>query len=230
MNPPPSQTCARDRSRPPAGGGVSARYAGRAGRGFSLVEAMVSAGIVGVMLVASVNLLSSAARTRVADNNRRTALMLAQQLISEIQQQPYKDESLLNLVFGPELGETSRAQFDDVDDYDNYKESPPKDRNGADMTGFTGWQRKVKVKWVSSDTLSAASTDTGLVLIQVTVTDPRGVDTSVYSLRAERAVAADAPLAGSTWVNETDIELQVGGDAPRRILTGVNTVTRPPTK
>ena len=87
--------------------------------GFSLVEAMVSAGIVGVMLVASVNLLGSAARTRVADNNRRAASLLAQQLMSEVQQHAYKDESLTALLFGPELGEDSRAKYDDVDDYNN---------------------------------------------------------------------------------------------------------------
>src|SRR5687768_7064818 len=77
------------------------RTGGRPARGFSLVEAMVSAGIVGVMLVASVNLLGSAAKTRVTDNNRRTALALAQQLISEIQPLPYKDDSLTGILFGP---------------------------------------------------------------------------------------------------------------------------------
>ena len=199
-------------------------------RGFSLVEAMVSAGIVGVMLVASVNLLSSAARTRAADNNRRTALFLAQQLMAEVQQQPYKDDSPLNLVFGPELGESLRTSFDDVDDYNNYREKPPLDRNGAAMPDFSRWQRQVKVKWVDPDTLGSAGTDTGLVSIEVRVTDPRGIDTSVWALRSERAVPADPPLAGSTWVQISDVELQVSGNTPRHVVTGVNTVARPTTK
>src|SRR4051812_26076962 len=119
-----------------------ARARSRAG-GFSLVEAMVSAGIVGVMLVASVNLLSSAARTRVSDGNPRTALLLAQQLMAEVQQQPYKEPSLLNILFGPELGENARTDYDDVDDYKNYNEKPPLDRTGAAMSDYAKWQRKV---------------------------------------------------------------------------------------
>jgi type II secretory pathway pseudopilin PulG len=200
--------------------------AGRA-RGFSLVEAMVSAGIVGVMLVASVNLLSSAARTRVADGNRRTAGLLAQQLMSEILTQPYKDESLLNLTFGPELGENLRTDFDDVDDYKNYMERPPKDHNGLLMTGYDLWKRKVKVTWVSPDTLSESLLDTGLVRVEVTVIDPRGVETTVSALRSERAVPADAQPSGTTWLQFTDVELEVGGDAPRRSVTAVNTIMRP---
>ena len=215
------------------------RSAGRAGaargaRGFSLVEAMVSAGIVGVMLVASVNLLSSAARTRVTDSNRRTALLLAQQLLSEVVAQPYKDELLNILVFGPESGEDSRAAYDDVDDYRNHLDKPPKDRAGVAISGYSAWKRKVKVVWVSptvtAGTLTESLVDSGLVRVEVTVTDPRGVETVVSALRAERAAPADAPAPGSTWVQWTDIELEVGGKAPRRVVTGVNAVTRPPTK
>ena len=66
--------------------------------------------------------------------------------------------------------------------------------------------------------------------IEVRVTDPRGVDTSVWALRAERAVPADPPLAGSTWVQISDVELQVSGNTPRHVVTGVNTVARPTTK
>jgi type II secretory pathway pseudopilin PulG len=208
------------------------RRPANAGRacGFSLVEAMVSAGIVGVMLVASVNLLSSAARTRVADGNRRTGGLLAQQLVSEILTQPYKDPDSLNLLFGPELGESLRTDFDDVDDYKNYMEKPPKDHNGLTIPGYDQWKRKVKVAWVSPDTLSESALDTGLVQIEVTVIDPRGVETTVSALRAERAVPADAAPSGTTWLQFTDVELDVGGEAPRRALTAVNTVMRPSVK
>ena len=196
-------------------------------RGFSLVEAIVSAGIVGVMLVASVNLLSSAARTRVADSNRRTSGQLAQQLMSEILTQPYKDETPLNLLFGPEAGESARTDFDDVDDYRNYMEKPPKDHNGAALTGFETWKRKVKVNWVLPGTLIESAVDTGLLKIEVTAEDARGVATTVSALRAERAVPADVPPPGSTWLQMTDVQLEVGGDAPRRSVTAVSTIMRP---
>jgi hypothetical protein len=188
---------------------------------------MVSAGIVGVMLVASVNLLSSAARTRASDGNRRTAMLLAQQLMAEVQQQPYKEPSLVNILFGPELGENARTDYDDVDDYKSYTEKPPLDRTGAAMTDFAKWQRKVRVKWVTPDTLAESLVDTGLVMIEVRVQDPRGAETAVYALRAERAWPADAATSGSTSVVYTEVELQVGGQAPRRVVTGVAPVSRP---
>jgi hypothetical protein len=191
---------------------------------------MVSAGIVGVMLVASVNLFGGAAKTRVADNNRRTALLLAHQLISEVQQQPYEDDSLLALLFGPELGETKRADFDDVDDYDNYREKSPQDRSGVAIPGYSGYERRVRVEWVDRDTLEKVSTNSGLVRIEVRVTDPRGVETTIHALRSKHAVAVDPPPAGSTWVQWTGVELEVGGDAPRRATGGVNPVTLPLTK
>jgi type II secretory pathway pseudopilin PulG len=197
-------------------------------RGFSLVEAMVSAGIVGVMLVASVNLLSSAARTRNADNNHRTGLLLAQQLITEVQTQPYKDESLP--VFGPEAGETVRSNFDDIDDYNDYREKPPKDRNGTAMPAYQDWERRVRIEWVSPDTLNGSGTDTGLLMIEVRVSDPRGQETRVYALRSERAVPVDPPVTGSTYVQWTEIELEVGGDTPRHSTTGVNSLLRPRTQ
>ena len=206
------------------------RPARRPARGFSLVEAMVSAGIVGVMLVASVNLLGSAAKTRVTDNNRRTALALAQQLISEIQPLPYKDDSPTAVLFGPELDEGGRSSYDDIDDYENYRETPPEERDGTVIAGYPGWQRKVKVHWVDPDTLAESLVDLGLVRIEVRVTDPRGIETSVYALRAERAVIAEPPGPGSTWVQWTGIELEVGGDPPRHVITGVNPIAMPTIK
>lgn len=214
------------RHQPLPSSGPTGAAAPRA-RGFSLVEAMVSAGIVGVMLVASVNLLSSAARTRASDGSRRSAVLLAQQLITEVQAQPYKDESETGLLFGPELGEDSRAEYDDADDYKNHLEQPPVQRDGTAMPDYSGWKRQVKVTWVYPDSLAESLTDTGLVMIEVKVQDPRGVETSVSVLRAERAAPADPPLAGSTWVEWAEVELHAGGDVPRRAVTGIHPVARP---
>jgi type II secretory pathway pseudopilin PulG len=198
--------------------------------GFSLVEAVVAAGIVGLMLVASINLFGSAVRTRAVDNDRRTALMLANELISEIQQQAYKDENLGALLFGPELGEpgTTRANFDDVDDYDRFQEKPPKLKDGTTLVGYETWMRTVKVTWVRPADLSPALLDSGLVLIEVTVTDPKNRVTTVSALRSA-SMTADAPPAGTTALLWAGVELEAGGDTPRRATGGVNLVTQPPT-
>ena len=198
--------------------------------GFSLVEAVVAAGIVALMLVASLNLLTGAARTRAADSDRRTALMLAGQLMAEIQQQPYKDESLTGLLFGPELGETNgtRANFDDVDDYDGLVEKPLQLKDGSPLAGFDAWKRRVKVRWVQPSDLGTAALDTGLELIEVKVTDPKGRDTAVHALRSSYTTP-DAPPSGTTAMLWAGIELDVGTSPTRHATLGVTMLNRPPT-
>jgi hypothetical protein len=69
--------------------------------------------------------------------------------MSEIVSQDYSDPTVSGL-WGPELTEglTGRTAFDDVDDYSGFSESPPKDRSGVAMAGWTGWRRSVAVTWV----------------------------------------------------------------------------------
>jgi type II secretory pathway pseudopilin PulG len=223
----------------PARQGVTGRRAahvcGRTWRGFSLVEAVVATGIVAVMLVASMNLLGSAAKSRGFDNDRRTALMLAHQLMGEIQQQPYKDESMLALLFGPEAGELAapslpqtRAGFDDVDDYNNWQDRPPQLKDGTALAGYDGWKRKVKVSWINPTTLADSAIDTGLERIEVRVTDPKDRETVVYALRSAY-MTPDPPASGTTALLWTGVELDAGGDTPRRTTAGIPLVTRPTT-
>ena len=210
------------------------RATARRRRGFSLIEALVSAVIVALMLVASLNLLGSAAKSRASDNDRRVALMLAQQLMSEIQQQQYKDEDLLALVFGPEVFESNgtRSAFDDVDDYNNFMDKPIALRDGTPLIGYGAWKRKAKVMWVSPTTLAEAASDTGLVLIEVRVTDPKDREVAVYALRSQHATPADPPTAG-TAVLWTGIDVVSGsndGATTRHTVSGVNPVARPVVK
>ena len=193
-----------------------------------MVEAIIAAGIVGVMLVASLNLLAGAAKSRTASNDRRTALMLAHQLMGEIQQQPYKDESIAALLFGPELGETgaTRSGFDDVDDYNTFQEKPPALKDGTVLPRYASWRRAVTVRWVSPGTLVTSLTDTGLVLVEVRVTDPRGRETVVSALRSAHMTAA-APASGTTALLWTGIELETEGTTSRSATAGVEVVTRP---
>ena len=190
----------------------------------------MASGIVALMLVASLNLLAGAVKTRAADSDHRTALMLANQLMAEIQQQPYKDETPLNLTFGLELGEsgTNRAAFDDVDDYNGFTEKPPRLKDGTALSGYDIWRRKVKVTWVQPGSLTTSLIDTGLVLIEVKAIDAGGRETTVTTLRSSYMVP-DAPPAGTTALLWTGIELETGGETPRRSTGGVSIVTQPPT-
>jgi type II secretory pathway pseudopilin PulG len=214
------------RHRTPPGAGARRP----APRGFSLVEAVVAAGIVGLMLVASMNLVGGAVRTRVVDNDHRTALMLAQQLMAEIQQQPYKDESPLGLLFGPELGESTadRAAFDDVDDYNGFTEAPPRLKDGTLLAGYGAWKRKVSVKWVQPASLAASLTDSGLELIEVRAVDPGGRETAVSALRSAYTVT-DPPPSGTTSLRYTAVELEAGGATPRLATAGTIVLAQPQT-
>ena len=212
--------------------GVSPRGSG----GFSLVEALVAAGIVGLMLVASMNLLTGAVRARAADNDHRTALMLAQQLMAEIQQQSYKDPTALGLVFGPEPGEWTpppagpgdRSAFDDVDDYNGFVEQPPRLKDGTLLSGYGTWKRTVTVKWVQPAGLGTSLTDTGLELIKVSAVDSRGRETAVTALRSAYT-ATDPPPAGTTSLLFTAVELDAGGTTPRLATGGAVMLAQPKT-
>ena len=195
---------------------------------FTLVESIIAAAIVAVMLVASINLLGAAAGTRAAGNDRRTGLMLAHQLMAEIQQQPYKDESIAALLFGPELGETGTtpAGFDDVDDYNKFDEKPPRLKDGTALAGYSAWRRTVTVTWVDPVTMATSLVDTGLKLVEVKATDPRGRAWSVSALRSLQT-GPQAPPAGTTALMWTGIELEAAGKTPRAVTAGVEVVTHP---
>ncbi len=147
------------------------RLTGNPRRAFSLAEVVVATFIVGVMLVAALRTVGSAARGRVAMANHERGVLLAQQLMSEILQADYvePDESP---VFGPEAGETggTRGAFDDVDDYHGWTASPPQAKDGTALPGRADWERSVTVERVNEDLLTqVVDVDKGVKRITVTV-------------------------------------------------------------
>lgn len=147
----------RTRSNPPA---------------LTLVEAVVSIAIVGVMLVAALETVGASQTTQRKMGDRARATLLAEELMSEILEQDYEDSSLAAGSFGVESGETgsSRAPWDDVDDYDGWSASPPQQKDGTVLTGFTGWRRTAEVKWVSAtDSTAVSGSDTRVKRIKVSI-------------------------------------------------------------
>jgi hypothetical protein len=99
-------------------------------RGLSLIEVVASTLIVGLMAVAALNSLGAATRSSNSIGNRAVALGLADDLMTEILQLPYSDPNQTP-VHGPESGEAAvfKYLFDDVDDYNNWSEQPPRTKN-----------------------------------------------------------------------------------------------------
>jgi len=137
--------------------------------GFTLIEAVLSTVIVSVMFVAALNTVGAA---RVAQH--KAALVgrgrtFASSLMQEILQQSYQEPGS-TWVFGREAGEsdTSRAAYDDVDDYHGWTESPPVAKDGTALPNSANWSRTVTVEWVDpQQPKQVRGTETGAKRITV---------------------------------------------------------------
>lgn len=147
--------------------------------GFTLAEILVAVVVIMVALVPLITVLGQGVK-RGKDPQRITvANMLAQDLMEEIMckqfdENPSNPDSPAGL--GPETGETRSGlpptrNYDDIDDYRNYTESPPKEVDGTNMAEYTGYTRTVVVDYVQEANFDAVSTSiTRFKRIRVTVT------------------------------------------------------------
>jgi MSHA pilin protein MshD len=117
--------------------------------GFTLVEAVISTVIVSVMLVAALNTVGTSRLIQQKVSSSSRGRLLAESLLAEIVQQAYEDPTG-TVVFGLESGESpnNRSDFDDVDDYHNWSQSPPKNKDGSAIAESESWTRTVTVVWV----------------------------------------------------------------------------------
>ncbi|MDD4889667.1 MAG: hypothetical protein PHU85_07025 [Phycisphaerae bacterium] len=185
----------------------------------TLVETMFSVLIMATVVVMAMQTFGSMVKSRAATNARCVATSLANQYMAEIVQNAYTDPVSPGSI-GRESGETARSAFDDVDDYHNWTDSPPTQRDGTAIAGLTGWSRTATVEYLNPDTLAVAGTDTNLKRITVTVTDPRGVQTTVVSLRSGVGTYDQNPAATTNVVRWVGVELQLGSDSATRMVSG----------
>jgi prepilin-type N-terminal cleavage/methylation domain-containing protein len=135
--------------------------------GFTMVESLVCIIIVGVMLTAALRAVGASNSTQMEISDRAIGGMLAQSLMDEMLQQTFENPT--SPSFGPESGENKRSLFNDVDDYNNWTETPPKNLDGTAMSNVSGWSRTVTVEWANLSNLNQNTTsDTGIKRITVT--------------------------------------------------------------
>jgi type II secretory pathway pseudopilin PulG len=137
---------------------------------FTLVEATMSTLIVSILLVCAVQVAGANGLAQYKSAERSTARFLADGLLNDISALPYEDPNLTPL-FGRESGETaaSKANYDDIDDFDGWSESPPQYRDGSQIPNLTGWRRTVKIERLGPNDLSVQSIETGAKRITVTI-------------------------------------------------------------
>ncbi len=127
-------------------------------RGLSQVEVVISTIIVGVLMVSSFTTIAASRRSQVSESNEVRGLAIADALLAEIAQLPMREPSC-DCGYGAEAGETgtNRLNFDDVDDYRNLNDSPPKSRNGTAIAGYTDLTRSVAIDYVTSANWNATT-------------------------------------------------------------------------
>src|SRR6476620_5843925 len=137
----------------------------------TLIEVVASTMIVSLMAVAALNALGAATKSANSIGNRAVAAALADELMSEILMQPYSDPDGSS-VFGHESGESflTRADFDDVDDYNGWNASPPQYRDGTTIPDRATWKQRVVVsRVVPSNPSQTTGTEQGAKQIRVTI-------------------------------------------------------------
>jgi Tfp pilus assembly protein PilV len=143
-------------------------------RGFGLVEAVCSLLIVAVLLTAALTAVAASLTGRRAASRQAWARLLAEELLAEALAQRYREPGAVAPPLGVDAGETGRAAFDDVDDYDRWSESPPQSPTGVALAGGEPWSRSVEVSWVDPGDLAfvlAAESGVKRITVRVSYND-----------------------------------------------------------
>lgn len=142
--------------------------------GFTLIEAMLSMLILGVVISGGIGAITMAAEHRRAVRDQLRAVSLGEDLMREIVAKAYKDPQLTgesDPVIGVDAGEPAtepRIDWDDVDDYDGLVEDMLRNEEGTKLD--SSWHREVTVQWVEPFGSGAEiKTPTGLKSVEVVV-------------------------------------------------------------
>lgn len=144
--------------------------------GFSLVEVAVCTMLVGLIVVTALKASGAAIRAFAGTGDSHKAVLLAEDLMSEIIQHSYI-EPVDNPSFGKEGSEASetsgpRTLWDDPDDYKVWDATPPQEKDGTVIANLTGWRRWVEIKHVDPNDFSillADNDDQGVKRVTVNV-------------------------------------------------------------
>lgn len=156
-------------------------------RAFTMAEAAVCIVIVGVMLVAVLNAAAFARTVEYRMATRQRGMLLARALLAEVTAQAYADPQSGTAVFGLEAGESgaSRAAWDDVDDYNGLNESPPRARDGTEMSDLADWKWQVQIEWLNpSNPAATVGSESGVKLCTIIVSRHGAPIARLASVRA----------------------------------------------
>lgn len=158
-------------------------------RAMTLAEAVISIAIVATLLLAAIQTVGASRSTQQRIAERTTALLLAEDLVTEIVQQHYEDPALPgSFGVGADEATGDRSLFEDVDDYDGWSASPPEHKDGTPFGGLDGWERTVDVEWMNPTLTATDASDTGIKRIVVRVFR-NGAELAVLTALRSRAIS-----------------------------------------
>lgn len=143
--------------------------------GFTLAEVLIASAILSFVTLGIVQAVSAGQARTLDALKRARAQGLAEVLLEEILAKPYADPEGA-AGFGPDDGEASRTDFDNVDDYHGYLETVDTlaDHAGAVYPNdYQSLERSVSVVAVTNSVAALGGDHTGLQ-VTVSVNEPSG--------------------------------------------------------
>jgi len=184
-------------------------------RGFTLVEALIASVVLSVTVLAVTEAVVTGQMQAYDAVYAQRGLSASEQLMERVLALPYNDPGDA-LTIGPDDGETSAADFDNIDDYHGYSESTGEltDASGNALPDeFDDFSRSVTITNADVNVSGFSSNVVGLRIV-VTTTDTAGREWSLTRFVAEpveqTTTGSDDDSAGD---DEDSDGGQGGGDA-----------------
>lgn len=148
-------------------------------RGFTLIEASLATIIVGVGVLAAVQLFHACTSANRAGNHLTTGMLLATHLEEAMTTLPLRDPQ--SGAVGSTDGDAVGA-FDDIDDFNNAAFSPPRDSMQQLVSSMPNYTQVVTVTAVQTDMPSSTTVGyTGVVRVLVRVLHRADVNATATS-------------------------------------------------
>jgi Tfp pilus assembly protein PilV len=136
-------------------------------KGLSLIETSICVLLVGGLCVAAMNTVGASRRTQFSNAQGRQGLSLAEDLMFEILMQHYEEPDD-TVEFGRESESGGDCEdWDDVDDYDGWSQSPPEHKDESPITSAANHTRTVMVARINPADLSLQIPDATKRLLDV---------------------------------------------------------------
>lgn len=122
---------------------------------FTLIELLITIVLVGIVLLALIMSFHESLKLMGRQKDLRQSVIFCEDLMNEIRSKAFVDPLATN-SFGREEA-AMRCLFDDVDDYDDWSETPPQTVAGTVISNFTGFTRSVIVVNVPATNFNGAA-------------------------------------------------------------------------